>query len=96
MEWHRSRFCLPQPMLCPEIHGESGLDGPHGEPFWAAAAPPAMQYARAVPRMFERISMHYAERCESASSQTYSAIDPARELCWHWPRFSLMEGMSKE
>ena len=55
--------CLLQPLLCPEIHGDSGLDGPQGKPLLdGTVAAPAQRYARAVPRMYERIATHYAER----------------------------------
>lgn len=53
----------PQAMLCPEIHGDSGLDSLAGGSLLPGNAVAAnRQYARAVPRMFEVISRHYADR----------------------------------
>lgn len=47
-----------QPLLCPEIHGDSGLDGPLGGP----VLPPSTQQpvpGKAPNVMFERISAHF-------------------------------------
>lgn len=51
----------PSPILCPEIHGESGLDGPQGGPL----LPPASQQAspiKAVIAMYQAISRAWHEQ----------------------------------
>ncbi len=53
-------------MHCPEIHGESGLDSlAGGSLLTSSIATTGRQYARAVPRMFEVISQHFASRWEA-------------------------------
>lgn len=82
-----------RPMLCPEIHGDSGLDGPHGGHLLAAApaaeAPPLL-YPRAVPRMYERISMHYAERREKVQLVAVGALTNVALLIILYPEVCSM------
>lgn len=49
-----------QPLLCPEIHGETGLDGPLGGPVLPPAAHGPVE-GKAVVVMFERISAAFRE-----------------------------------
>ena len=71
-------------MLCPEIHGDSGLDSLAGRSLLTGLTRSSIaadrQYARAVPRMFEVISRHHAER--QASCRGFAADAVARSpLC---------------
>jgi purine nucleosidase len=49
----------PAPILCPEIHGETGLDGPYGGPV-LPAAPHAALAGKAVIHMAERLMAAHA------------------------------------
>lgn len=49
-------------MLCPEIHGETGLDSLAGGSLLGEAHNRAVSYERAVPRMFEVISQQHTNR----------------------------------
>ncbi len=68
-------------MLCPEIHGDSGLDSLAGRSLLTGnthgKAAVNQQHSRAVPRMFEVISRHHAER--QATCRGSAAIAAA---CW--------------
>ena len=44
-----------QPILCPEIHGDSGLDGPHGKALLPSSGARAAQPGKAVLHMYSHI-----------------------------------------
>ena len=58
----------PSPILCPEIHGDSGLDGPQGGPL----LPPSEQQpspVKAVIAMHQAISRAWHEQQQLAEPQ---------------------------
>ena len=59
----------PAPLLCPEIHGESGLDGPLGGPV-LPPAPHAALPGKAPVVMFERISAAHRRLVANGSSSS--------------------------
>lgn len=48
----------PSPLLCPQIHGDSGLDGPHGGRLLPLSTRRPME-GKAVVRMFEAIQERF-------------------------------------
>ena len=51
----------PHPMLCPEIHGDSGLDGPHGGRLLPLSTKTAVE-EKAVIVMFEAIQRAFRQQ----------------------------------
>ena len=68
-------YTLPmfQAELCPEIHGESGLDGPHGGALLSRASRSALPH-KAVPFMFERIAAEHAITWVPLTSECIACI----------------------
>ena len=65
-----------QPLLCPEIHGESGLDGPLGGP----VLPPSDQRplpGKAPCVMFEHIAAAHRDTCARLAACLYAGL-----ACW--------------
>ena len=64
----------PAPLLCPEIHGDSGLDGPLGGPV-LPPAPHAALPGKAPVVMFERISAAHRRLVEESSRSNGGSSD---------------------
>ncbi|GAB4819914.1 hypothetical protein N2152v2_006960 [Parachlorella kessleri] len=75
---------LLQPILCPEIHGESGLDGPLGGP----VLPPSEQQpvaGKAPNVMFERISQHFRDTGQRVHLVAVAALTNVALLLMLYP-----------